>query len=66
MKVFIYIMSLVAVSVMVFNFTQINFENIFSQENFRYSVMILAGLSCLIVLRIMIINEKTKKVKKNN
>ena len=58
-------MSLVAVSVMVFNFTQINFENIFSQENFSYSILILAGLSCLVVLRIMMVNEKMKKVKKN-
>ena len=65
MKILIYIVSLAAISIIVFNVIQINFENLFSEENFNYAVMILAGLSCLIIMRIMIINEKMKQLKKN-
>jgi len=65
MKILIYIVSLAAISIIVFNVLQINFENLFSEENFNYAVMILAGLSCLIIMRIMMINEKMKQLKKN-
>ncbi len=65
MKILIYIVSLAALSIIVFNVIQINFENLFSEENFNYAVMILAGLSCLIIMRIMMINEKMKQLKKN-
>ena len=65
MKILIYIVSLAAISIIVFNVIQINFENLFSKENFNYAVMILAGLSCLIIMRIMMINEKMKQLKKN-
>ena len=65
MKILIYIVSLAAISIIVFNVIQINFENLFSEENFNYAVMILAGLSCLIIMRIMMINEKMKQLKKN-
>ena len=64
MKILIYIVSLAAISIIVFNVIQINFENLFSEENFNYAVMILAGLSCLIIMRIMMINEKMKQLKK--
>ena len=65
MKILIYIVSLAAISIIVFNVIQINFENLFSDENFNYAIMILAGLSCLIIMRIMMINEKMKQLKKN-
>ncbi len=65
MKILIYIVSLAAISIIVFNVIQINFENLFSEENFNFAVMILAGLSCLIIMRIMMINEKMKQLKKN-
>ena len=65
MKILIYIVSLAAISIIVFNVIQINFENLFSEENFNYAVMFLAGLSCLIIMRIMMINEKMKQLKKN-
>ena len=65
MKILISIGSLAAISIIVFNVIQINFENLFSEENFNYAVMILAGLSCLIIMRIMMINEKMKQLKKN-
>ena len=38
----------------------------FSKENFNYAIMILAGFSCLIIMRIMMLNEKINKAKKNN
>ena len=44
---------------------QIDLENFFSKDNFNYAIMILAGLSCLIVMRIMMVNEKINKAKKN-
>jgi hypothetical protein len=44
--------------------TQINFEVLFSYENFTSAVMVLAGFSCLIIMRIMFLNEKIKKIQK--
>ena len=64
MKILIYIISLAAISIIVFNMAQIDFVNFFSKDNFNYAIMILAGLSCLIVMRIMMVNEKINKVKK--
>ena len=65
MKILIYTISLTAISIVIFNIAQIDFENFFSKENFNYAIMILAGLSCLIIMRIMMINEKMNKLKKN-
>ena len=64
MKILIYIISLAAISIIIFNMAQIYLENFFSKDNFNYAIMILAGLSCLIVMRIMMVNEKINKVKK--
>ncbi len=64
MKILIYIISLAAISIIVFNMAQIDLENFFSKDNFNYVIMILAGLSCLIVMRIMMVNEKINKAKK--
>ena len=65
MKILIYIISLAAISIIIFNIAQIDLENFFSKDNFNYVIMILAGLSCLIVMRIMMLNEKKSKAKKN-
>jgi len=65
MKILIYIVSLAAISIIIFNVTQIDLENFFSKDNFNYAIMILAGLSCLIVMRIMMVNEKINKAKKS-
>tara|TARA_S200000501_G_scaffold250061_1_gene234264 strand:+ start:267 stop:467 length:201 start_codon:yes stop_codon:yes gene_type:complete len=65
MKILIYAITLAAITIIIFNVTQIDFENFFSKENFNYAIMILAGLSCLIIMRIMMINEKMNKLKKN-
>ena len=65
MKILIYIISLAAVSLITYNLIQIDTENFFSKDNFNYAIMILAGISCLIIMRIMMLNEKMKKMKKN-
>ncbi len=65
MKILIYIISLAAISIIIFNLTQINFKDIFSAENFNYGIMMLASFSCLIIMRIMILNERMNKIKKN-
>ena len=65
MKILIYIISLAAISIIIFNVTQIDFENFFSMENFNYAIMIIAGFSCLIIMRIMMLNEKMIRMKKN-
>ena len=65
MKILIYIISLAAISIIIFNIAQIDLDNFFSKDNFNYVIMILAGLSCLIVMRIMMVNEKISKAKKN-
>ena len=64
MKALIYLVSIIAVSIIIFNVTQINFEVLISYENFTSLIMILAGFSCLIIMRIMFLNEKIKKIQK--
>ena len=64
MKALIYLVSIIALSIIVFNVTQINFEVLISYENFTSLIMILAGFSCLIIMRIMFLNEKIKKIQK--
>ncbi len=64
MKALIYLVSIIALSIIVFNVTQINFEVLLSYENFTSLIMILAGFSCLIIMRIMFLNEKIKKIQK--
>ncbi len=65
MKILIYIISLAAILIIIFNVAQIDLENFFSKDNFNYAIMILSGLSCLIVMRIMMVNEKINKAKKS-
>ena len=65
MKALIYSISILAISIIIFNLTQINFEDFISYENFISGILILAGLSCLIIMRIMLLNEKINKMKKN-
>ena len=62
MKKVIYLVSTTAVCLIIYNLMQFDFENFFSKENYTSIVLILAGLSCLIIMRIMIVNEKIKKL----
>ena len=62
MKSVIYLVSITAVCLIIYNLMQFDFENFFSKENYTLIVLILSGCSCLIIMRIMIINEKIKKL----
>ena len=62
MKPIIYLVSTTAVCLVIYNLMQFNFENFFSEKNYTSIVLILAGFSCLIIMRIMIVNEKIKKL----
>ncbi len=62
MKYLIYFISVIALSLIVYNLLEFDFKNFFSGENYISMVMILAGICCLIIMRIMIINEKIKKL----
>ncbi len=62
MKSVIYLVSITAVCLIIYNLMQFDFENFFSKENYTSIVLILSGCSCLIIMRIMIVNEKIKKL----
>ena len=62
MKSVIYLVSITAVCLIIYNLMQFDFENFFSKENYTLIVLILSGCSCLIIMRIMIVNEKIKKL----
>ena len=64
MKILIYIISLAAIAIIIFNLTQIDLENFFSKENFNYAIMILAGFSACNNEN-HDANEKMNKLKKN-
>jgi len=62
MKYLIYFISVLALVLIVYNLLEFDFENFFSNDNYISMVMILSGICCLIIMRIMIINEKIKKL----
>jgi len=64
MRIFIIIGSLLAVALIVFNATKLNFEAPFKDESLTAVMTILAGLCALIVLQILRISKKIEKLQK--
>ena len=63
MKVANRIILILAIAVIVFNIFQIDFEDIFSDKNTTSLITIIAGLCCIVMLRIITIVNKIKNYK---
>lgn len=63
MKVANRIILILAIAVIAFNIFQIDFEDIFSDKNTTSLITIIAGLCCIVMLRIITIVNKIKNYK---
>lgn len=63
MKVANRIILILAIAVIVFNIFQIDFDDIFSEKNTTSLITIIAGLCCIVMLRIITIVNKIKNYK---
>ena len=64
MKLFTYILSIIAVLLVIFNFTRIDFNDPFHNENIVAVITIIAGLCVIILLAILRISKKIEKIQK--
>ena len=64
MKLFIYILSIIAVILVIFNFTKIDFNDPFHNESIVAIITVIAGLCVLILLAILRISKKIENIQK--
>lgn len=64
MKIFTLILTLIAVGLIIFNATKLNFEALFEGESFAAIITILAALCAIILLQILRISKKIEKLNK--
>lgn len=64
MKVATRIILVLAIAVIVFNIFQLDFNDIFSNKNTTSLITIIAGLCCILMLRIITLVNKIKNYKK--
>ena len=65
MKIATKIISIIAILIIIFNITLIDFSNFFSDNNTIALVTIIAGLCCLVILRILVLTNKIKDFRKD-
>lgn len=64
MKIFTLILSLIAVGLIVFNATKLNFDALFEGESYTAIITIIAGLCALILLQILRLSKKIETLSK--
>lgn len=62
MKVFTLILSLIAVALIIFNATKLNFEALFKGESQIALITIIASLCVIVLLQILRISKKIEKL----
>ncbi len=67
MKKFIYILLVLAVGLLIFNITQLNFNDLFGEESSGSFIGILASLCVIVLMFILLVSRKIQhKVKDNS
>ncbi|WP_178986104.1 hypothetical protein [Winogradskyella helgolandensis] len=64
MKVFTLILSIIALALIIFNTTKLNFEALFEGESQTALITIVAALCALVLLQILRISKKIEKLSK--
>ena len=64
MKIFTLILSLVAIGLIIFNATKLNFEALLEGESFTAIITILASLCAIILLQILRVSKKIETLNK--
>ncbi len=64
MKIFTYILSIIAVILVIYNFTKIDFNSPFGKESIIAVITVFAGLCVILLLTILRISKKIEKIQK--
>ena len=64
MKILIYILIAAALVLMIFNATSLNFDALLEGESKTAETLILAGLSCIVLLLILLLSKKIAEKKR--
>jgi ABC-type maltose transport system permease subunit len=65
MKVFTYILTVIAILLIAYNITRINFDSPFEGESSVALITILAGLCAIVLLAILRVSKKIEQTVKN-
>tara|TARA_R110002111_G_scaffold42337_2_gene77926 strand:- start:5279 stop:5485 length:207 start_codon:yes stop_codon:yes gene_type:complete len=66
MKVFTIILSVIALALIIFNATKLNFDALFNGKSQTALITIVAALCAIILLQILRISKKIEKLSKKN
>ncbi len=64
MKIFTLILSLIAIALIIFNATKLNFDALFEGESYTAIITIIAALCAIILLQILRISKKIETLSK--
>lgn len=64
MKIFTYVVSVIAVILVIYNFTKIDFNDPFGNESIIAIITVFAGLCVILLLTILRISKKIEKIQK--
>ena len=64
MKIFIWILSVIAAGLIIFNSTKLDFNALFEGESYTAILTIIAGLCAIILLQILRISKKIETLSK--
>ena len=64
MKIFIWILSVIAAGLIIFNATKLDFNALFEGESYTAILTIIAGLCAIILLQILRISKKIETLSK--
>ncbi len=65
MKIFIWILTILALALIVFNSTKLNFDALFEGESYTAILTIIAALCAIILLQILRLSKKIETLSKN-
>tara|TARA_B100001996_G_C18648831_1_gene588564 strand:+ start:104 stop:301 length:198 start_codon:yes stop_codon:yes gene_type:complete len=65
MRIATKIISIIALLIIIFNITLLDFNDLLSDNNTVALVTIIAGLCCLVILRILVLTNKIKDFRKD-
>ena len=64
MKILTLVLSILAIGLVIFNATKLNFEGLFEGESFTAVVTIIAALCAILLLQILRVSKKIEKLDK--
>ena len=64
MKIFTYILAIIAVFLVIYNFTKVDFEDPFQNDSVVAVILVIASLCVLLLLAILRISKKIEKIQK--